>query len=491
MKFLRTLGVLSFATAAPFAWSQTEGAAFNLTGSGAATTFATDYQCIGINPSNLGWAGQFELKKITFGVAEVGYSIYSDAFTKDALRSDFVKPLLGAEADKFTFAEKQQAAKNFTNTALAMNGDVRAVGFSIATAKAGGFAFHIADRYQWFSTFNQASAEILFLGRMAPYFQNLELSDGSIIANDPNLPANVRDQVVRGFNLPGQGERISRIYKDGVISQSWVREYALSWGYPMGTTGVVEWFGGVGARYLTGLAYSMVRSDGSDWEAFTALSPGFDIDYGEAGKKNPSTVTGDSYSPVGTGFSGDIGFSTLIAKVAKVGISYTNIGSITWDGNVYEAKDDTLYSLDSPGFNTYNIFNEAELIQAENGVFNWTGLKEQKMSTPSQLRTGASFAIKQVAEVGLDVIIPTNDAAGNYEKAVMAAGGQWFAAPWLVLSAGVVNGGNMATRLPLGVTFRSPSGSWEGGVHTRDSITLVSQNNPHLSAVLGFLRFRV
>ena len=43
--------------------AQTQGVAYTAVGKGVATTFLTDYQCLGINPSALGWGTGYDDKK--------------------------------------------------------------------------------------------------------------------------------------------------------------------------------------------------------------------------------------------------------------------------------------------------------------------------------------------------------------------------------------------------------------------------------------------
>ena len=57
--------------------AQTEMSVFSSTGRADATTFVTDYQAIGINPANLGWAGRYPKKKVFIGLAESSFSAYS------------------------------------------------------------------------------------------------------------------------------------------------------------------------------------------------------------------------------------------------------------------------------------------------------------------------------------------------------------------------------------------------------------------------------
>ncbi|MCB9170151.1 MAG: hypothetical protein H6594_07365 [Flavobacteriales bacterium] len=467
--------------------AQTEMSAFPCSGSGISTTLATDYQAIGINPSNLGWSGKYEGKKVAFGLGDLGYSLYTDALDRDELKKDFVKGF----DDKFSYAEKVAVAKDFTDAELTLNGDLRLFGVSLMTASAGGFAIHVADRFQWYNRFNRSTSEILYLGRTAPYFQHLLLADSTVIDNEPDLPQGTLDQVINGYNDRGEGKPISKLMEDAEVTMDWVREYALSWGYLIGTSGVVNWYGGASIRYLTGFAHADVGYEDGEFKAFSALSPGFDIDYGDAGLSNPSTRSGTIMTPVGSGVSGDIGFSTYIKNVVRVGVSYTNLGVMTWNGNVYTAQNDTLYELSSAGFDSYNIFDNADLVLGEHGILKWEGKKQEKIATPQQTRIGASYGIKEIAEVGFDVIIPTNKVAGNYEKPVYALGGQVSPKKFFTISLGMTTGGNYDTRVPMGLTLRLPTGVWEVGVATRDVISLFSQSTPTLSMCAGFLRFRV
>src|SRR5436190_2115418 len=101
----RCLASLSLAAWSCPTFAQTEMSVFNTTGRAAATTFVTDYQAVGINPSNLGWKWRYENKHLAFGVAEGSYSIYSEALTREDMRNRVINVDV-----TFTEAEKQEAA---------------------------------------------------------------------------------------------------------------------------------------------------------------------------------------------------------------------------------------------------------------------------------------------------------------------------------------------------------------------------------------------
>lgn len=200
--------------------AQTEGSNFTVSGTGIATTLVSDYQSIGINPANLGFDLKYEDPRFAFGLLEMSYSVYTNGVTRKVLRKDMLR-----DFDRtFTGNEQEMAAQNFTDADLAVNADVRLFGFAFQHDKAGGFAVQVADRFQWSSFFNATTAELLFQGRKADYFSNLQLSDGGIIANSSGLSEDTLAMVVRGFNNVGEGRNISQLMDDTRIALNWTRE---------------------------------------------------------------------------------------------------------------------------------------------------------------------------------------------------------------------------------------------------------------------------
>src|SRR5688572_30278163 len=100
--------------------SQYEFSTFTSTGRGGATTFATDYQCLGINPANLGWAFKFGDKHCALGGPEFSFSLHSMALAKPELRS-LLKEALSGKYESLTYDQKLNAAQDFTKTGFAMN----------------------------------------------------------------------------------------------------------------------------------------------------------------------------------------------------------------------------------------------------------------------------------------------------------------------------------------------------------------------------------
>ena len=471
------------------AMAQTERTAYGLSGSGASLTFATDYQCMGINPANLGWAPKYTGKHATLGLLEGGYSLHTDAFDKSGLKDDFVKNILGDDPD-FTYKEKLAAAQQFDGKHMVFNGDIMELGFSLAFDSIGAIAFAVRDRAQMHTTFNDNMAEIMFMGYNAPYFDFLVLDSlgGQIIANNSSVTEDQRDRVVRGVDSLGQP--VSRVIADGAINFLWYREYGLSWGMHLLAGQQVDLYGGFGIKYLRGYGMIDIISDGGKFTGESSLSPGFGIDYGAQASTNPSTVTGSGMKAVGSGFAVDMGISLIIADKVKFGASYVDLGSMKWNGNVYTSPDSAVTGLDENGFDNYNIFDQADEFISDVGIFEWTGVSKLKKKMPSTLHMGAGYVFSKRLELGLDFTLPMNEEPGSMIDPVITFGGRVNPAPWLGISLGMTTGGLYDTRMPAGILFVVPSGTWEAGFSTRDFLSLVGSETPTMSLCGGLLRFR-
>lgn len=492
----KSLALLCGIGLAVSALGQNEMSSFTSTGRGGATTFATDYQALGINPANLGWTWKFEGKSVALGMNEVTYSIHSSALEKTEVRESLkgiFRSMIGKESEPFTRDQKVDLAKDFAEDGFAFNVDYGAFGIAYSNEAFGGIAFGISDRFQWYSTFNPDIAELLFLGFEASYFDSLNvmgpMGDTLTVPNDGTHDP---DSIINGFaNIP---QMFSQLFNGSEISFSWTREYNLSYGRKLlGDDEKFALYGGVGIKYMQGLAMIQATSDGSNLEAFSAITPFFDIDYGSASVGNPSNVDqGGGFLPksVGSGWGFDLGANAVIGGKLKIGAAVTNIGSITWDGNVYSASDTLLYDSESGGLNSWDVKEQFESFVGENGLFKWDGLQERKVKLPTTMRLGASYVINEKIEIGADMIMPFNEEPGNYEKAVIALGGDIQPIPWLRLSGGFVTGGNYKFQIPVGILFIAGGGTWEAGVASRDAISFFVSNGPTLSLSTGFMRFR-
>jgi len=257
---------------------------------------------------------------------------------------------------------------------------------------------------------------------------------------------------------------------------------------------------GVNFKYLSGYAMSRYYQD-EDGELIgtASLSPSFNVEFSGDGvyEGDVDKIVGNDHNAVGSGFGFDIGASFLIIQKLRVGLAVNDIGSITWTKNVYKAVDGNVWRIDTPGIDNYNIFQQGQLIDADNGPppadTTFVGIAEIKMNLPMHFRGGASYEFNKWIEAGFDVYVPLGEKVpGNFEATVFGIGTRVNPASWVQLSISIVNGGKLGTNMPFGVTFyplRNDNVTWEVGFATRDMLTWFSQNNPTVSFASGFLRF--
>jgi len=457
-----------FFLAGGLAHAQLEISSFNATGSGYSTSVLTDYQCLGINPANLGWT--WNNNSMNLGFLEMGASIYSEALTKKQITGDLFN-----NEPHLSLAERQQAALNFADKLTWSQAGITWLGFSYQHEKIGGFAISIRDRELWHTIFNDKASDFLFLGYHDPYFDSLAFNGSDTI----------------GYRKSPKWA--NEVYDGTHLQSIWYREYNFGYGRQIIEKENFTWYGGIGVRYIAGYGSYQYIQNGMDLSAYTALSPVFDVDYDTP---SPSQVTGNGLKKVGDGFGIDLGFSFLIYQKARIGIALNDIGSITWNGNVYNGNNTSVWKIESGGIENYNLFEQGELIDTDNAPGDpnlWQGLDKKKVGLPMHFRGGASYRFMPEIEAGADVYIPLKkDVPGAYEKVVFGIGGRFDPAKWVQLSIGVVSGGYFGTNLPFGVSFfpvRNDKTTWQLGIATRDMLSFFKKENATVSGAFGFFRF--
>lgn len=450
--------------------AQTEISAFNATGAGYSTSYLTDYQCLGINPANLGWTRNNNTMNI--GFFEFAGSIYSQPLTRSQIVNDMFDSNFQLDSQG-----KLDAAQQFTDTRLIGIGSMMGIGFSYQDEEIGGFAFNIRERLNWQSILNDNGASYLFLGWNDPYFDEYEIQDGDTVAgmsSDPGL--------------------VSDIYKGTDNSMLLFREYNFGYGRKVFEKEDFTVYLGIGIKYLVGYGMTQYyQTSDNEIDGYSALSPGFGVDFDEP---TPSQVDGSGYKKVGGGFGFDFGATFEYKEKLKVSLSIIDIGNINWNGNVYMANNTSVWKIETAGMDNYNIFEQGELITTDNAPGDpdmWTGLENKKFKLPLNMRGGASYRFNEMIEVGTDIYVPLGERVpGSFEKAIFGVGAKYNPANWVQLSLGVVTGGEFGTNVPFGVLFypvKKETNTWEVGFAVRDLPSLFKSDDPTVSIAFGFLRF--
>jgi hypothetical protein len=464
--FLLALGLALPGTAL----AQNELSNFSATGRGGViNTFATDYQVIGINPANLGRSTDF---KVAFTIGELGAGIGSQSLTKTTF-----KHLIYDSDQALTPADKALLVKQLTgDNVLNLNFDVTTLGLAVTLPNGlGGIAFSNRQRVGGHLALNSNAADIIVNGQnasiMKQYYQ--PRTDGTTAPTNPNAPT------------------VSAALDGTNIQAAWTSEYNLSYGVQVLDNEGFKLSAGVGYRYIQGIGIADIRISSGSLYAYNSLSPLFKVKYGNLAT-NPSfnLESGSGLSPVGKGNGFDFGLAAEIGKIVRVGASVTDIGSMTWTGNVLQASDQKLQQTSSTGLNSYDVFGEIgrQFDQDKKSLFTYEAAKERKSSLPAKMRLGGGVRISQFFEAGLDVTLPLNEVAGNLTAPFVGVGVDYKPIHWLKLSSGFTGGAGYGKSLPLGLTFVTPV--WEAGISTRDVVGLLSEESPYSSVAFGVLRFK-
>ncbi|WP_324676264.1 DUF5723 family protein [Hymenobacter sp. GOD-10R] len=454
---LATLGLVS----PTLLHAQNELGNFSATGRGGViNTFATDYQAVGVNPANLGRAGG---ARVAFTIGEISAAANSQSLTRDQLKS-FVYD----RDQKLTLADKQGLARSFTSdNALNVNAGSTAFGLSVQLPVIGGIAVSSRQRVVGHVELNKDAAELLFLGSQAPIYANY----------DPNS---------------GKVPLISEVLAGSAVQASFLNEYNIAWGKKLLDLPAFQLSAGVGYRYVQGFGVLDIRIQPGDLKAYSSLSPVFNIDYSSisAGNPNFNAQVDGGLEKTGKGHGFDLGAAAEIGKMIRVGLSVTDIGHMTWEGNLLSANDQKLKKLNSTGVGTYNFFKEASEILASgtDSLFQYQAGQARRANLPTKLRAGFGVRISEFLETGLDVTLPLNSVAGNYVSPYVGAGIDYSPKRWLRLSSGLAGGAGSRLSVPLGITFVSKV--YEAGFSTRDVPGLLTAKNPYLSVAMGVLRFK-
>jgi len=446
--------------------AQTQSGAFTVTGAGYSTSVVTDYQCVGLNPANLGWKRNNHVMNIGFGESAV--SIYSEP-----LKRAVVNDLFNTNK-RFTDTERQDAVSNFTDTKLQMEANVSGVGISFQDEKVGGFGITIRERMMWDSNLNEESADILFNGYNASYFDTLIVDFES------------GDTIGLSFNP----KQVTDLFEGTRLEVLWFREYNFSYGRSIINRKNFSIYGGVGFKYIEGYSvFNYTYKDGV-LRAFSALNPTIGVDYDA---DSPSKINNNEYQAVGKGWGLDFGLSVLLFKNLRIAVSLTDFGKINWDGNVYKGESALLSDLETGGIDNYNIFELQETLSANDMKWGeWEGLENKETELPMNFRAGASYLLKNKFEFGTEMYLPINDVPGSYDKVIVGLGTRITPVKWVRVSAGVVSGGATGTNIPMGISFfpfNNESFSWELGVAVKDITTYFTQDKPTVSYAMGLLRF--
>ena len=430
------------------------------TGKGGVSTAIThDWQCLGINPANLGFDDNY---KFSFGLTNFGFSLQSKAIDLTRLSNAVLHP-----NDKFTLPEKQELATKFaTPDGMNLYANVNWFAASIYFPKLGGIALNVRDRISGHATLGKNTSDIIFNGvKSVPY-------------QDPSVYSKYLSDVLDGTH----------------ISYYHYRELNLAYGRKIiGTDETVQLFGGVGAKYLWGLGDMDFKSENGQISGRAAFSTDYGFKYDQVKNYKPTT-TNSYFNTVGHGFAFDMGTAIKIKNKFTVAASVTDVGSITWAKNTLIVIDTTMPHLDTSqvGLSSFDANSIAGfLYNSLTSMVHYSDAGAYTTVLPTRLRLGTGLKLGKKVLIGCDAVMPISENKGDLQNAFFALGGEvnlWGTAKF---STGISGNQNYGFSVPVGFTLGT-LGITEFYVATNDIITFISKSkNPQLSFCMAVFRFNL
>ncbi|MFN8415046.1 MAG: DUF5723 family protein [Cytophagaceae bacterium] len=485
---LSILGVLPLVSS----YAQIDGSVFTAMGrSGVGTTMTTDYQCIGINPANLGIKTKYETKHVTIGFLEGGIGAFAQGITRSQLDKYVIEPI--ANNNSLTPEESMKAADLMKNNAISANIDLMLFGLAIQNEKLGGLGFRVTEHISVYGAYSGGFSSFGYSGALSTqYFDQLRLQDNSVVPNDPSQYDSYQTIGIKS-GISSTPISFGQIVDGSKTQHNYYRSIDAAYGRKVWGDELLEIHAGVTLKYLMGYNYMDVTASNGSINGLVAISPTF--------ANSDSTVLniptkenkGNVFTPAGQGVGADIGITGVFKETIKFGVSIVNIGSINYNNNTVRIRDTAFTEVEY----------HKEALKNFNELLYWDPISSFKVKLPTMLRFGGSIALMEnKLEIGADIIIPLNKVAGNLQHAYYAIGGDFYVTRWFKVSSGMNMGGNFANNLerykttfnvPLGFTFIvGENGGWEVGLATRDvqSLLFAQSKGVNTSLGFGFFRFR-
>ncbi len=390
---------------------------------------------LGINPANIAIPdqGNFNLNLAPIGgrlsTELMNYGIYEEYFTGvDSAGKRWPKRLETSDEDKIL---SQMPELPRTNTRL----EIMWFGLTFQHPVIGGIGFAVIDREGASTTLSKD------FFRMA------------------------------AFGLDSTGSQ----YKfDGTdISAWWYREYNLSYGrqLPFKPKFVNDLYAGISIKFLRGRGVFTTDRQNSSFGNYPtgsnqyALRGNFDFLTRRAGVDFFSDTSKSSIKqilfsdPAGKGTGFDIGISSEVIAGLRVALSFTDLGSITWDKNVFE-------SAGGGSANVTGILGDMgdTLKNAMKGTTRPGA--SFKTSLPATLRLGAMMDTKEFPFfkfipgrllLAFDYTQGLNESLGNTTTPRFSLGVEYRLIRFIPIRTGLAVGGGEGVHWALGTGFNSQS----------------------------------
>jgi len=416
---------------------------------GALTAQATDWEAIGVSPSNLGWESN---DRISATLLNIGISAQADLLTLPNVENMI-------NNKDTTILEKIASS----HSGLNIYGNFIWAAFSIKIPKIGGLAISISDRAfgnitmspaitsnSQYQTAFAAIASTAFTPQNAQKFNN-------------NVNVNTADSLQMLVNTLNS-------FSGSYVSMYEFREINVAYGTRILKIGAddstaIKIYGGFGFKYLIGLADLHGQFVNGTVTADYAI-------------ENSPSFSPIPSGPPGSGYGIDLGAS-MVYKRWKFAVAATDLGSINWSGTHATLNDTTVAE---------RIITDRSDSSNSSNIKNYIQTNGEKFTTilPAKFRMGASYKVNKMVTVASDVILPLNNAVGNLVGTYYSISCHLSLFKALVFDAGFATAKNYGVVMPMGIAFGHKVQIYFG---VNDILTYLGKTtNTDLSAAVGLIR---
>jgi hypothetical protein len=339
------------------------------------------------------------------------------------------------------------------------------------------------------------ATDLIINGKISNLLDSLDVKIGGVTTRIPNstsISSDTLQAVVSGtMAIP---MHLSSLLQGSSIKMIWNRSYSLGYGRKVfGINNFVDIYAGIGGRIIKSMAMFDLDATSSGIDLHSSLSSIFTINYQTAlaSVNSLKKYTGGIPPAVGSGYGIDLSVSAIFWNKLKVALAINNIGSVTYNRNVYRVKDTLIGNVAIHSLNDYNLTKSINQLLSQGGLLTLVGEEKYTLSNAATFRFGSSFHIKQHFGIGFDLVAPFNsDNPGSIKNTVVSFGGDLRIVKWLQLSCGYFGGGIYKNNMPVGVNFILRDGGYEFGFSSRDALSFFQKDGHSLSFAMGFARVR-
>lgn len=465
---------------------------------GTSIGFETDYHCLGVNSSALGWGSGYQFKN-TFGSTEFYGWFQSDSLAKDKFKNAY--QLLRSqydtkEYDPQTTENLMRNAETYAKAGVSAQVNTSLLNYSFQGKIFGGIAFSISENYAMRGQLNTESAELLFTNKWYDYFDSATV----VINQDTNRVA-----FREGMSEDTLAALVSLHLKDPLnfgaltngsyFKMGWNRYYSVGYGRKLlGLDSLFILYGGIGGRVIQSIARIDYVSQNEGASLQTSLphsAYSTDLASLQISPLNWKSVGGYFSDPVGFGYGLDFSASALLFRKIRVAMAVNNVGRVKYRQKVYKEKEIVPQEISIDGFDPDKVQEKVQTLIRGGQIMEYVGEETFAVNNAGTFQVGGSFQpIKQI-QIGIEFIAPFNkENPFALQSSIYSLGMEVRPIRWLSVMTGYWAGGAYQGQIPVGITLRKGNGAYEFGIGSRDFLRFIKNQSTMISMAFCFARVR-